>query len=646
MKSRVLACIFFLLSWLLPADSVWEGSAAVSRYGEFPDTGFYGASNSFSRNTTVNVENLENGRQIRLIITGRVSDPSIFLLVSKEAASALGIPAGEIVRTRVTVAKETAYESYVRPNDLQTNPDPDINPSMIAKNILKEEKAIQPEVKEPVQAKLATEETPKTSTVVEPKVVEEKPLYESLGRIVQTEKALSDYVVLPDIPKAVKDVPQVETLHAVPEKQKSMVVDIFIPEEPAEKDLEVQYDEMKGGAPRERRLVLTERVELPLEPQAERPNFSLLSPRYAKNQTRPNFTGPYDIPEAPLVYFDAPVMVAMDAQAEVEEFSVSPEGIEIPSLPETSLATEQKPLADDAARVEGLLSGSASDFLRTPNILSLQLPEEPVKDSGLPSYALFDTVSPDSRGAEVAFAEMALPQVPDKPFAYPEVLAEGPRGGEERIPEFGEIQLPETSEKTEKLTEEVKHPEVTSEIQPEVPVDVKPSGKTTGVSTTPLVETSVPDVDVILVPADKRPPVVTEKTTEEPKIKPEEKKPDEEKPIVRVVEEPPAGKEAGGTVKEEVKETARKEEGQALPFTPTLLKGSYYLQLGAFSEEAKARRLAAQFTSTYPMTIQVAESGAKKTYKVLIGPLKPDESGALLFTLKASGYKDAFVVKN
>ncbi|HOV65096.1 MAG TPA: SPOR domain-containing protein, partial [Spirochaetia bacterium] len=147
-------------------------------------------------------------------------------------------------------------------------------------------------------------------------------------------------------------------------------------------------------------------------------------------------------------------------------------------------------------------------------------------------------------------------------------------------------------------------------------------------------------------PADKRPPVVTEKTTEEPKIKPEEKKPDEEKPIVRVVEEPPAGKEAGGTVKEEVKETARKEEGQALPFTPTLLKGSYYLQLGAFSEEAKARRLAAQFTSTYPMTIQVAESGAKKTYKVLIGPLKPDESGALLFTLKASGYKDAFVVKN
>jgi hypothetical protein len=96
MRSQIFAlmCSLLLFSPALPADSVWEGSAAVSRYNEFPDTGFYGASNSFPRNTTVNVENLENGRKVRLIITGRVSDPALFILVSKEAASALGIPSG------------------------------------------------------------------------------------------------------------------------------------------------------------------------------------------------------------------------------------------------------------------------------------------------------------------------------------------------------------------------------------------------------------------------------------------------------------------------------------------------------------------------------------------------------------------------
>ena len=136
-RMRILAIILlysvFIVPLSLEADSVWEGSATASRYNEFPDTGFYGASNSFPRNTTVTVENLENGRKIRLIITGRVSDPELFILVSKEAAASLGMPHGEIVRTRVVIAKESAADNYIRNSDYLVNPDPDVNLAMIAK---------------------------------------------------------------------------------------------------------------------------------------------------------------------------------------------------------------------------------------------------------------------------------------------------------------------------------------------------------------------------------------------------------------------------------------------------------------------------------------------------------------------------------
>ena len=56
------ACLLFIA---LPvgAQSVWTGIATVSRYGDFPTTGNYAASNSFQKNTLVEVTNLENGRR-------------------------------------------------------------------------------------------------------------------------------------------------------------------------------------------------------------------------------------------------------------------------------------------------------------------------------------------------------------------------------------------------------------------------------------------------------------------------------------------------------------------------------------------------------------------------------------------------------
>ncbi|HUX20439.1 MAG TPA: SPOR domain-containing protein, partial [Spirochaetia bacterium] len=56
-RSYLIALILLSAPLVLSAQSVWEGSAAVGGYGSFPSTGLYGASDSFSQNTLVTVEN-------------------------------------------------------------------------------------------------------------------------------------------------------------------------------------------------------------------------------------------------------------------------------------------------------------------------------------------------------------------------------------------------------------------------------------------------------------------------------------------------------------------------------------------------------------------------------------------------------------
>ncbi|MBN2510548.1 MAG: hypothetical protein JXB03_09730 [Spirochaetales bacterium] len=128
MKRIVTAFIALFIFASLFAQQTWEGNAAMSRYGEFPSTGLYGASDSFSRNTVVTVENLENNKKTTIIIVERLDDPGLFLLLSREAALELGISPDQFVRTRVTLADARSRLS-VNDEDQAYHDDPDINPS-------------------------------------------------------------------------------------------------------------------------------------------------------------------------------------------------------------------------------------------------------------------------------------------------------------------------------------------------------------------------------------------------------------------------------------------------------------------------------------------------------------------------------------
>jgi hypothetical protein len=84
----------------LSGGSVWEGAAASG--GDFPESGFYVATNSFPRNTVVDIINLENGKNIRVIVAAGLETPGLLAALSGNAAELLGLRSGSVGRIRMT----------------------------------------------------------------------------------------------------------------------------------------------------------------------------------------------------------------------------------------------------------------------------------------------------------------------------------------------------------------------------------------------------------------------------------------------------------------------------------------------------------------------------------------------------------------
>ncbi len=109
-------------------NSAWEGAGAVGSVGEFPPAGLYAASDTFPRNSIVDVMNMDSGQSARLIVVRRVDAPGLFMLVSPEAAKNLGMSGTGTARLRVTPVMLPGLADLNPNRDLPYSPDPDINP--------------------------------------------------------------------------------------------------------------------------------------------------------------------------------------------------------------------------------------------------------------------------------------------------------------------------------------------------------------------------------------------------------------------------------------------------------------------------------------------------------------------------------------
>jgi hypothetical protein len=109
---------------VLAGASVWEGSAAVSLGGELPEGAYYVATNSFPRNTVVDVTNLENGRTIRVIVAASLDSPGLLAMLSRNAATAIGVPIRGIGRIRMTQPSDpVAFSRFAEERELSGDSD-------------------------------------------------------------------------------------------------------------------------------------------------------------------------------------------------------------------------------------------------------------------------------------------------------------------------------------------------------------------------------------------------------------------------------------------------------------------------------------------------------------------------------------------
>jgi cell division protein FtsN len=102
MKKHVVFLAVLSVMAMATAGSVWEGAAALSSNGELPDSGYYAASSSFPRNTVVDVTNLETRKTVRVIIAGPLESPGLLALLSRDAASSIGLSSRSVGRIRIT----------------------------------------------------------------------------------------------------------------------------------------------------------------------------------------------------------------------------------------------------------------------------------------------------------------------------------------------------------------------------------------------------------------------------------------------------------------------------------------------------------------------------------------------------------------
>jgi len=180
------------------------------------------------------------------------------------------------------------------------------------------------------------------------------------------------------------------------------------------------------------------------------------------------------------------------------------------------------------------------------------------------------------------------------------------------------------------------------------------------------------DAEISLEPAEHRPPEIPEPDASEEMVY-ERPKEAEEEPEKVAMEEPEALKEepeseavADAEPDTEVSEEAVKDilreleqivadQGEEapepekpvvheldLPIVKSLRKGTYYLQVGVYSNPQIARNTLDSMQKGFPTAVTTASSAGKQVFKVLVGPLSEDEQGSVLYWLRSKGYRDAF----
>lgn len=690
--------VIFAPAALSAADTSWEGTASMSRFGEFPVTGFYGASNSFPRNTIVRVTNVKNGKETTVIVSDRLINSSLFILLSREAAMALDIPQDEVARVKVSVAEAAASAGSIRtaPVERAYSQDPDRNPA--AGTLIPESApvvtTVVPEVTEPpaetppMENTTALPETPFANQIASGPASANAPILipmllpkvpEAPMKTIETPPAVVDNVPEPIIPE---ETVTASSVSGSPDEVRAIGIVPDMPEVAAEVPLAAEI----GGSPAPQTFAL-ETVVMPEQPAEEtvegppvkeKPSVSELKASPANGETIAAV--PISVPEEPAETVEATegpeIPDATDIAALIPVSAAAPlplliePGVEEPqvlvttgadtmgaveTVPVETVPVEVGPTAAELAAVNPPETGELTLAALLPDV-SAESPEASEK----PAAAVMEEGTP----AAAETPNLAMADVP--PEASPlatELGEESPRGPTPEVStaDMAILNLPEMTEETVPVASA---PEVIPEMGPVITEDRVPVvtvTETTGTAlaatpaepkqpedVTPLAADEVTagktgETSLVLTPAEMRPPEPLVKAPAVAEIPPG-KEPAAGSPNLPSAAEPRAIAEQPSVTKPAVaavESSGSKTTETRIALADSLQKGSYYVQLGVYSEAESAKRLADTYSTSFPVSIYKTKED--KYYKVLLGPVNEDETGSLLFNFKKKGFKDAFI---
>ncbi|MCL2208710.1 MAG: SPOR domain-containing protein [Treponema sp.] len=559
---KYIAIFIFAALVIFQSASPWEGAASIAPEGELPAAGFFVSTNSYPRNTVVDITNLENNKGTRVIVAGSLDSPGLLAIVSREAAELIGMRSGVVSRIRMVQPSEPIAYARFTEGIASGSPLFDSGDSSIT-DIYGEDTYIPPATAEKTEPALSAFTGP--SYTLEPE---------------WRSKEIVDY------PVYVKEMPS--TSKPVQEAVKEI--------EPVKPEPEII---------KESKYVEPEPV------YAAEPEYIEPEPEYIA-ELKPEY-----------IYEPEPVYIA------------EPEYIE----PEPEYITEPKPEITEESKYmepEPVYVAEPEYIEPEPEYIAEPKPEI-IEESKYVEPGPIYIAEPEYIKPEPEYIAKSEPKIIEEPkfvepepvyIAEPEYIEPEPEYIAEPEPEYIEPK-PESIAKPEKKLEYVteKTPEQkeyvlvpSAERPPESglyginPEDIIPGISIPGI-TTPAVATPV-------TPAPAAPAVTTPVTPAAQVAIPSAP------PVIVVI------------VPQEKTVPAAAETIFSIPGIKELERGSYYVQLAAFSSPELIENTIKRIDNSYA---PVVFKDADNLYRILLGPLNQGESAAILQRFKSIGYTDAFI---
>lgn len=403
--------------------------------------------------------------------------------------------------------------------------------------------------------------------------------------------------------------------------------------EAAAEEAPTEEPEVAEAPPEEPEVPAEEPPEEPVEPEAivEAEEAPEEAPSDAPEPSPEPIPAPGTTPGPPSI------TVLPEAEPEPEE-PESEEPEEAPAVAEAPEGPGEKDLFPPAPDEE-LYAALATPVRPEEEDLVTELPLAPVDEAA--------EVEADSLGPQFPNPVELIVTLPEPPeVETPEATDLAPPRPEERAP-AGELAMASPGEAggpdmSEELAERPERPEgAVTEIPLRIVEEIEPPKAEEERITRPARK---PGEEIVsLEPAEFRPPEPEDEEALTPADRPETQP---EEPRVTEAPEPPreeAPSERRPTPAERPGAVAAESEAAAkedLPLTSRLSEEGYYLQVGAFSDPQGAQAAVSRLGADFPVKVVPSDGDI---YRVFVGPLKEDERGAVLYLVRARGYRDAFL---